>query len=81
MPPEERSKTTLRRRAEAERDAELDQVLRELGNDVLQQEIPDRLLRLLRAAAEAARGEAKLGDEAERPRERPDAKPVSTRGK
>ena len=83
MPPEERSKTTLRRRAEAERDAELDQVLRELGNDVLQQEIPDRLLRLLRAAAEAAEAarEAKLGDEAERPRERPDAKPVSTRGK
>ena len=79
-PPEERSKTTLRRRAEAERDAELDQVLRELGNDVLQQEIPDRLLRLLRAAAEAAR-DAKLGDEAERPRERPDAKSVSTRGK
>ena len=58
-------------------------VLRELGNDVLQQEIPDRLLRLLRAAAERSEGseEAKLGDEAERPRERPDAKPVSTRGK
>ena len=81
MPPEERSKTTLRRRAEAKRDAELDQALRELGNDVLQQEIPDRLLRLLRAAEEATRGEAQLGDEAERPRERPDAKPVSTRGK
>jgi hypothetical protein len=61
---EEGSKAILRRRAEAERDADLDQVLRALGNEVLQQEIPDRPLRLLRAAAEAARA-AKLGVEAE----------------
>ena len=34
-------------------DAELDQALRELGEDLLSQEIPERLLRLLRAARES----------------------------
>jgi hypothetical protein len=72
MAPEEGSKAILRRRAEAERDAGLDQVLRELGNEVLEQEIPDRPLRLLRAAGGQG-GEA--GDEG------PDAKPVSTSSK
>jgi hypothetical protein len=37
----------------AERDAELDEALRELGDEVLNQEIPERLLRLLRSAQEA----------------------------
>ena len=32
------------------RDAELDQALRELGEDLLNQEIPERLLRVLRSA-------------------------------
>jgi hypothetical protein len=34
-------------------DAELDQALRELGEEVLSQEIPERLLRVLRSAREA----------------------------
>ena len=32
------------------RDAELDKALRELGEDLLNQEIPERLLRVLRSA-------------------------------
>ena len=32
------------------RDAELDQALRELGEDLLEQEVPERLLRVLRSA-------------------------------
>lgn len=35
------------------RDAELDQALRELGEDLLNQEIPERLLRVLRSARQA----------------------------
>ena len=35
------------------RDAELDEALRELGEDLLNQEIPERLLRVLRSAREA----------------------------
>jgi predicted negative regulator of RcsB-dependent stress response len=34
-------------------DAELDQALRELGDELLSQEIPERLLRVLRQAREA----------------------------
>jgi hypothetical protein len=34
-------------------DAELDEALRELGEELLDQEIPERLLRVLRAAREA----------------------------
>ena len=34
------------------RDAQLDEALRELGEDVLNQEIPERLLRVLRSARE-----------------------------
>jgi hypothetical protein len=34
-------------------DAELDQALRELGEELLSQEIPERLLRVLRSAREA----------------------------
>jgi hypothetical protein len=37
----------------ADRDAELDDALRELGDEVLNQEIPDRLLRVLRSARAA----------------------------
>jgi hypothetical protein len=37
-------------RAEAELNAELDRVLREIGSEVLEQEIPQRLLRILRSA-------------------------------
>jgi hypothetical protein len=36
-----------------DRDAELDDALRELGDEVLNQEIPERLLRVLRSAREA----------------------------
>jgi hypothetical protein len=39
----------------ADRDAELDDALRELGEEVLNQEIPDRLLRALRSARETDR--------------------------
>jgi hypothetical protein len=34
------------------RDAELDDALRELGDDLLEQEVPERLLRVLRSARE-----------------------------
>jgi hypothetical protein len=34
-------------------DAELDEALRELGEDLLKQEIPERLLRVLRSVREA----------------------------
>jgi hypothetical protein len=34
-------------------DAELDEALRELGEDLLNQEIPERLLRVLRSARQA----------------------------
>ena len=37
------------------RDAELDEALRELGEDLLNQEIPERLLRVLRSARQADR--------------------------
>jgi hypothetical protein len=36
-----------------DRDAELDQALRELGDDLLEQEVPERLLRVLRSVREA----------------------------
>ena len=39
----------------ADRDEELDQALRELGDEVLNQEIPERLLRVLRSARDADR--------------------------
>jgi hypothetical protein len=35
------------------RDAELDQALRELGDDLLEQEVPERLLRVLRSASDS----------------------------
>ena len=38
-----------------DRDAELDDALRELGDDLLNEEIPERLLRVLRSA-KAAKG-------------------------
>jgi hypothetical protein len=37
----------------ADRDAELDEALRELGDEMLDQEIPDRLLRVLRSSPDA----------------------------
>jgi hypothetical protein len=37
----------------ANRDEDLDQALRELGDEVLNQEIPERLLRVLRSAPKA----------------------------
>jgi hypothetical protein len=40
-------------KAGTDRDAELDAALRELGEEVLRQEIPERLLRVLRPAKEA----------------------------
>jgi hypothetical protein len=38
-----------------DRDSELDEALRELGEDLLNQEIPERLLRVLRSARPADR--------------------------
>ena len=35
------------------RDAELDNALRELGEDLLEHEVPERLLRVLRSARDA----------------------------
>ena len=37
----------------ADRDGELDEALRDLGEEMLNQEIPERLLRVLRSAQEA----------------------------
>jgi hypothetical protein len=51
----DRSKNLLRPGAETE----VDRALRELGNEVLEQDIPERLLDVLRAAAAAA-NKAKL---------------------
>ena len=48
-----KSKQHLWPKARASRDAELDEALRALGDDVLNQEIPERLLRVLRSAREA----------------------------
>jgi hypothetical protein len=52
LPHERRSKDPLQPRAECDRDAELDQALRELGDELLTQEIPERLLRVVRTAVE-----------------------------
>jgi hypothetical protein len=38
-----------------DRDAELDQALRELGEDLLEREIPERLLRVLQSARETGK--------------------------
>jgi hypothetical protein len=38
-----------------DRDAELDQALRELGEDLLEQEVPERLLRVLQSARETGK--------------------------
>ena len=38
-----------------DRDAELDQALRELGAEVLEQEVPERLLRVLQSARETGK--------------------------
>ena len=48
-----KSKQHLWPKARASRDAELDEALRALGEDVLKQQIPERLLRVLRAARDA----------------------------
>jgi hypothetical protein len=37
----------------ADRDAELDEALRELGDEMLDQQIPERLLRVLRSGGDA----------------------------
>ena len=67
----------LRPEAEADRDSELDAVLREIGNEFLEHEIPERLLRALRAAA----GEAPREEEGERSLKPRDAKMTRARGK
>jgi hypothetical protein len=48
-------------KARANRDAELDKALRELGDEVLNQEIPERLLRVLRSAKEADKKDKQRG--------------------
>jgi hypothetical protein len=65
-----KSKDPLRPRPDAERDAELDQALRELADELLSQAIPERLLRVLRSAEEAEESEAdgQRGDPTERDR-------------
>jgi hypothetical protein len=70
----------LRPEAEADRDSELDAVLREIGNGFLEPEIPERLLRALRAAAGAA-GDAQPEAEGERSPKPSGAKMTRTRGR
>ena len=74
MPHDRRSKDPLRLKAQSDRDAELDQALRELGDELLKQEIPERLLRVLRSAA----ADPKL-DEVGPPGRRPEEKKVNSR--
>ena len=38
-----------------DRDAELDRALRELGEDLLEREVPERLLRVLQSARETGK--------------------------
>jgi hypothetical protein len=64
----------------ADRDAKLDELLREIGNDLLEQEVPERLLRVVRAAAAAA-DEAQGATETEGAPNPPEAKPRSRRQK
>ena len=52
MPKDNKSKPMVWPRPK-NRDAELDEALRELGEDLLNQEIPERLLRVLRSARAA----------------------------
>ena len=52
MPKDSKSKAVVWPRPK-NRDAELDDALRELGEDLLHQEIPERLLRVLRSARQA----------------------------
>jgi hypothetical protein len=75
-----RSKDPLRPRARSDVDADLDQALRQLGDELLKQEIPERLLRVLRAAA-PAEGDARPGNRLESATTRPDRKEVRRRGK
>lgn len=63
-----------------DRDAELDEVLREIGNGLLEHEVPERLLRVVRAAAAAA-DQAKREKQTERPRNPREAKALVTRQK
>ena len=65
LPNERRSKDPLRPRAQCDRDAELDQALRQLGDELLMQQIPERLLRVLRIAVEGPNDHKQ--DEEERP--------------
>jgi hypothetical protein len=75
-----RSKDPLRPRAQSDADAELDQALRQLGDDLLKQEIPERLLRVLRAAAPAA-WDAAPGNRNEPAPRRATGKEVGRRGR
>jgi hypothetical protein len=75
-----RSKDPLRPRARSDADAELDHALRQLGDDLLDPEIPERLLRVLRAAA-PAEGDAMPGNGLESAATRTDRKEVGRRGK
>jgi hypothetical protein len=59
-----RSKDPLRPKAQSDADAELDHALRQLADDLLDREIPERLLRVLRAAA-PAQGDATPGNRLE----------------
>jgi hypothetical protein len=70
----------FRPEAEADRDSELDAVLREIGNEFLEPEIPERLLRALRAAAGAA-DKAQPEAEGERSPNRSGARTARTRGR
>jgi hypothetical protein len=69
LPHDRRSKDPLRLKAQSDRDAELDQALRDLGDELLKQEIPERLLRVLHAAA-ADRKLDEVGPAGRRPEEK-----------
>ena len=75
-----RSKDPLRPTARSDADAELDHALRQLADDLLDSEIPERLLRVLRAAA-PAQGDAMPGNRLESAATRTDRKEVGRRGK
>jgi hypothetical protein len=75
-----RSKDPLRPRAQSDADAELDHALRQLADDLLDPKIPERLLRVLRAAA-PAEGDAMPGNGLESAATRTGRRGVGRRGK
>jgi hypothetical protein len=79
LPRTRKSTDTPPAKADTDRDVELDQVLRAIGDELLQQEVPERLRSVLRAAT-AAVDEASTKDQADPPLKPPEDGSIRTRG-